>query len=234
MPWRSPGPSRSRRLRSSRAGRRGSCAACSRAPRSGCSAAVGRALLEHDELIRRVGADESLAPVPVVGADRLGSEIGVVAGSAGARRDGGGVSVERTAGLRGRAGLLRQVVQRVDDVVHRPQELRLQGRVVGRAGIGLGNGRQVVAAGMAAQARGLVVPAAERLHALRLRLSERVPEDVEETVGVGRGESADELVAVLDELRVAPLGVLVEHDLAEGKRLDGSHGNGRRAGRCSR
>ena len=50
--------------------------------------AVGGALLEHDELIRRVRADEPDAPVPVVRADRALPEIRVVARAPGGRGNG--------------------------------------------------------------------------------------------------------------------------------------------------
>jgi hypothetical protein len=162
MPLATRAPFRCRRPRSSRAGRRGSCAACSTAPRSGCPAAVGGALFEHDELVRRIGADEADAPVPVVGADAAGAQVGVVAGLRPARAARPS-DRRRTGRLPGRpARLLRQVVERVDQVVHLLQEVRPQRLVVGRARIRLRDGRQVVTARVAAQPRRLVVPTFER------------------------------------------------------------------------
>ena len=76
---------------------------------------------------------------------------------------------------------------------------------------------------MPAQPRRLIVPPAKLRRARRLRLPERVPEVVQEAVGTGRGQSLDELVAVPDERRVAPLGVLVQDDPPEREGLDGSY-----------
>ena len=59
--------------------------------------AVGGALLEHDELVRRIGADEPDAPVPVVGADRAGAQVRVVALAARARRHRGRIGDRRPA-----------------------------------------------------------------------------------------------------------------------------------------
>ncbi len=62
--------------------------------------AVGGALLEHDELIRRVRADEPDAPIPVVGADGTLPEIRVVARALTFHSwpsPGGGAVVIRTA-----------------------------------------------------------------------------------------------------------------------------------------
>ncbi len=132
----------------------------------------------------------------------IGPEVGIVAGAAGARRDGRRIGVERAAFLRGPARFPGEVVERVDEVVHLPEKFRPQRLVVGRAGIGLGDGREIVAGRVAAQAGRLVVPSAERLDALGLLLAEGVPEIVEEAVGIGRRQAAEELVAVLDERRV--------------------------------
>ena len=62
--------------------------------------AVGRALLEHDELVRRVGADEPDAPVPVIGPDRAGAKVRVVALAIRARRNRGRIRHRRPAFVR--------------------------------------------------------------------------------------------------------------------------------------
>ncbi len=148
--------------------------------------AVGGPAFEHDELVGRIGADEAHAPVPVVGADRARPKIGVVALAA--RPDGTAVgsATERPARLRGPARLLRQGVQRVDQVVHLLEERRLQRRVVAGARVCLRDGRQVMAARVAAQPRRLAVPPIEWRGAFGLRLAKRLPEVVEEVVRIGR------------------------------------------------
>jgi hypothetical protein len=84
---------------------------------------------------------------------------------------------------------------------------------------------------MPAKPRRLVVPPFERLHAGRLRLAERIPEVVEEAIGIRFREPADELVAIPDERGVAPVGVTFEHDRAERKRFGKT---ARRRGRSHR
>jgi hypothetical protein len=111
--------------------------------------------------------------------------------------------------LRGPARFLGEIIQGVDEVVHLLEEIRPQRFIVGRAGVGLGYGRQVVTGGVAAQTCRLAIPSAERLDALWLLLAERVPEIVQEAVGIGGRQGADKLIAVLDELRITTLGVLI-------------------------
>ena len=146
--------------------------------------AVGGALLEHDELVRRIAADEPRAPVPVVGADRAGAQVGVVSLAVRPRWHRRRIGHGRTAWRGGFPRLLREVVQRVDQVIHLPEKVRAQRFVIGRARVGLRDRREIVAAGMAAQPRRLVVPSFELHRARRLGLSERVPEVVEEVVGI--------------------------------------------------
>ena len=199
-----------------------------RSPDLGVLGAVRGPLLEHDELIGGIGADETPAPVPVIGPDAAGPEVGIIALAAGAGRDFGRIGIRWPSVLRGPARSPGKIIEGVDEIIHLLEEIRPQSFIVGRAGVGLGDGRQVVAAGVAAQAGGLVVPAAERLDAFGLLLAERVPEIVEEAVRIGPRQAADELIAILDERRVTPLGVPVQNDLAEGERLDETRRNGPR------
>ena len=66
-----------------------------RRPNLVVATAVSGAVFEHDELIRRIRADEARAPVPVIRADALLGEVGIITGFAGAERDLVGVGVER-------------------------------------------------------------------------------------------------------------------------------------------
>jgi len=79
-------------------------------PDLGVPAAVGGSLFEHDELVRRVGADEADAPVPVIGPDALRAQVGVVALFAGSRGDLRRIGVALAAFLGGPARLLGQVI----------------------------------------------------------------------------------------------------------------------------
>ena len=62
-------------------------------------------------------------------------------------------------------------------------------------------------------------------------LPEGVAEHVEKAIGIGLREAAEELVPVLDERRVAPLRVTIEHDPIERECLDESIGRRHRADR---
>ncbi len=193
--------------------------------------AVRGAAFEHDELVGRIGADEARAPVPVVGANRAGPQIRVVALTARPNGHRGRIGHRRSAWLCGPARLLRQVVQRVHQVVHLLEEVLLQRRVVPGARIRLRDGRQIVAARVPSQPRRLAIPSAEWFGAFRLRLTERFSEVVEEAVRIRGRETAKELVAVLDERRVAALRVAIEHDLVQRERFDQAVRRRRRADR---
>ena len=68
---------------------------------------------------------------------------------------------------------------------------------------------------------------------LRLFLPERVAEHVEETVGIGFGQALNELVAVLDERRVALLFVRIQGHPTQGKGFHGACGAAFRPERVS-
>ena len=187
------------------------------------AAAVGGALFQHDELVRRIGADESPAPVPVVRADALLAQVGIIVRSARSRRHGGRIRVAGAAFLGRPSGLLRQVVKRVDEVIHLLQEIGPQRGIVAGARVSLGDGGEIMSARMPAQPGRLGVPTAEGLDVLRLFLPEGVAEHVEETIGVGLGEALNELVAVLHERGRALLFVRVQGHAVQGKRFDGAN-----------
>ena len=194
-------------------------------------AAVGGSLFKQDKLIRRVGADEPLAPIPVVGPDPLHAQVGAVIGLARPGRNGCRVRVEWSAFLHGLARPLRQVMQRFDQVIHLREEGGPQLGIVRRAGIGLGNRREVMPAGMATQLGRLAVPNAQWLDPFRLRLAEGIAKHVEKAVRVGLRQGLDKLFAILDGRRLPLLIVEIQDDLSQGKRLQqalGSRLGGRR------
>ena len=112
---------------------------------------------------------------------------------------------------------MRQVIQDINHAVHFLQKIGLQGLVVRGAGTGLRHGRQIVTAGVAPQTGRLAVPAAQRPDTFWLRLAKGIAEVIQETVGVGFGQSQNELVTILDELGFPPLVIFVQHDLAQRK-----------------
>ena len=122
-------------------------------------------------------------------------------------------------------------MQRFDQVIHLREEGGPQLGIVGRTGIGLGNRREVMPAGMPAQLGRLAVPNAQWLDPFRLRLAEGIAKHVEKAVRVGFRETLNKLVTILDERRLPLLIVGIQHDLSQGKRLQqvlGSRLGGRR------
>ncbi len=144
------------------------------------------------------------------------------------------IGVARPSRFRGPSRFLGKIVEGVDHVIHFLQEVRLQSAVVRGPGIGLGQGREIMAGGVAAQPGGLVVPAAQLNSAGGLRQAEGVAEIIEEVVGIDLGQGGEEFVTVLHERRVPAVDIPVQDDAAQRERFQRPLRFHRRAGRFRR